>query len=225
MTSPLKRAASRLNGQKSRGPQTRAGRRRASRNAWRHGLAAATQPGRTEIEQTALALCSGDKDPVLFEKALAIAECEFLLRSIRLQCVAVVERLRDGNAIALAKGDNSIALAKARSREARLAWEEIFKIKARFGVTEPGIPIWIEGLEDRPPDPGWRPPPPKIRDEVEALSAALPDLNRLERYAKRAWARRKRSFREFLEIKSRGDGQVVDLNLPSNAAIARLRSR
>jgi hypothetical protein len=178
---------------------------KASRNALRHGLAAASSPDpgrRTEIEQLALAFCEGDTDPELFQKALAIAECEVLLRCIRAQSVVAVERLWDGKAVALAKGDNSMALAKARSQEGTLAWEEILKIKARFGVTEDGIPDYIEGAEDCPPEPGWRPPPPWIRDEVEALTEALPDLNRLERYARRAWSRRKRAFLEFLEIKS-----------------------
>jgi hypothetical protein len=117
--------------------------------------------------------------------------------------VLAIERLRDGRAIALAKGDNSLALAKARSHEANLAWQELQKGNAQFMITEEELPEWADGLEDRPPNPGWRPPPPRIRDEVDALTEALPDLNRLERYARRAWSRHKRSLREFLEIKSR----------------------
>jgi hypothetical protein len=32
----------------------------------------------------------------------------------------------------------------------------------------------------------------------------MPDLKRLARYERRAWSRRKRAFRSFIEIKSKG---------------------
>jgi len=37
------------------------------------------------------------------------------------------------------------------------------------------------------------------RDEHEALKQALPDLLRLDRYERRAWARQLRAFQQFLE--------------------------
>jgi hypothetical protein len=37
--------------------------------------------------------------------------------------------------------------------------------------------------------------------EHEMLQAALPDLKRLARYERRAWSRRSRAFRRFIEIK------------------------
>jgi hypothetical protein len=43
-----------------------------------------------------------------------IASHELVLRAISAQQIAVVERLRDPSAIALAKGDNRLQLAKAR---------------------------------------------------------------------------------------------------------------
>jgi hypothetical protein len=39
------------------------------------------------------------------------------------------------------------------------------------------------------------------RDEIDAMCEAMPDLNRLDRYERRAWSRRKRAFRSFIEIK------------------------
>jgi hypothetical protein len=45
--------------------------------------------------------------------------------------------------------------------------------------------------------------PIKSRDEFDALRLAMPDLDRLARYERRAWSRQKRAFREFIEIKSR----------------------
>jgi len=42
-----------------------------------------------------------------------------------------------------------------------------------------------------------------MRGEFDAMRLALPDLKRLERYERRAWSRRKRAIRDFIEIKSR----------------------
>jgi len=117
MTSERKIAANRRNAQKSRGPRTAAGKSIASRNALRHALAAIThrQPvSASEIERFAKAFSGGDTDPSLFEQALIIADNEWVLRAIAAQKVAVVDRLRERSAIALAKGDNSLALADAR---------------------------------------------------------------------------------------------------------------
>jgi hypothetical protein len=41
----------------------------------------------------------------------------------------------------------------------------------------------------------------------------MPDLNRLARYERRAWSRRKRAMSNFTEIKSRRDdeGEAIDI--------------
>jgi hypothetical protein len=216
VTSARKIAANRSNARKSRGPQTAAGKFNASRNALRHGLSAVTQRNSVrfaETERIAMAICSGESDPLLFEQALVIAESEVLLRSVRAERVAMIERLHDGTAIALAKGDNSMALAKARLDQGMLAFDELDRIRIRLGLTNDGLPIWTPELEDRPLEPGWRPAPPKIRDEVDAFFEALPDLERLDRYERRAWSRRKRAIRNFMEIKSMG---VAPRAMPSN---------
>src|SRR5262249_31736685 len=92
-------------------------------------------------------ICGCDRNPLLSEQAIIIAENELVLRCVRLERIAVIERLRDGTAIAISKGDNSIALAKARHRESELAWEEIVRIKTLFGVTTDGL---------RFSSPGWK---------------------------------------------------------------------
>ena len=59
MTSERQRAANRANAAKSTGPRTKAGRAKASQNAWRHGLATAlrSEPGVVEeIERIAHAI-------------------------------------------------------------------------------------------------------------------------------------------------------------------------
>src|SRR5579864_8495357 len=98
MGSERKSAASRLNGRKSRGPRTAAGKAVASRNALRHGLAAVTHRGpipALDIERFAHALCGDDKDRALLAQARIVAENELVLRAISAQQLAVVERVRD----------------------------------------------------------------------------------------------------------------------------------
>lgn len=128
MTSARKVAANRRNGRKSRGPRSAAGKSIASRNALRHGLAAMIHrkaPPLYEVKNFAIALCGDDNDPLLFDKALAIAQEEFVLRAIAEQRLAVVERVRDPSVIALAKGDNSLKMARARFKEAQRDYDKL----------------------------------------------------------------------------------------------------
>ena len=54
----------------------------------------------------------------------------------------------------------------------------------------------LDGLESKPA-------PIAERDEVDAMREAMPDLERLARYDRRAWSRRKRAMRNFMAIKIR----------------------
>ena len=120
MSSERQIATNRLNGRKSRGPRTAAGKSIASRNALRHGLAAIAHRGpmpAVDIERIANALCGDDRNPSLFVQARIVAENELVLRTISAQQLAVVERVRDSRFIALAKGDKSLKFAKIRFRK------------------------------------------------------------------------------------------------------------
>lgn len=79
MVSDRKIAANRKNAQRSTGPRTAYAKKRISRNALRHGLAAVVlneQGISAEVRSLALAICGADGDPAQYEQALIIAECE-----------------------------------------------------------------------------------------------------------------------------------------------------
>jgi len=202
MTSGRKIAANRRNSQKSCGPRSAVGKAFASRNALRHGLAAIAhiRPELSaEIERFANTLCGDDSDPLLFDQALVIAGNERVLRSINAQRMAVIERLRDTKPIALAKGDNSLALGKALYlRMKSPAYnDEYYSLVERLSKprTEP-----TEEL-DWPVDLDAAGKLFKERDEYEAIEEAAPDLIRLERYYRRTWSRQKRAIRKFTNLK------------------------
>jgi Xaa-Pro aminopeptidase len=208
MISRARAEASRSNGRKSRGPRTAAGRSCASHNALRHGLAALTyKPAAfAEVERIAKAICNGDTNPLLFEQALVIAENEMVLRCVRVEAIALIERLRDITAKPLSKRDNSLTRAKARLGQAKLRYRQLVQAKAKKIATTTGNEK--NSLQEQESEAAQSQPirmqrPIKSRDEFDALRLAMPDLDRLGRYERRAWSRQKRAFREFIEIKSR----------------------
>jgi hypothetical protein len=188
MTSEEKIAANRRNGRRSRGPRTSAGKARASRNALRHGLSAITHRNPVlfaELEQMANAICSGDENPLLYQQALIIAEKELLLRCVRAELVAVIERLRNGAAIPFTRPSNSaaplitVALALAK---------KLSGIRARCGIADAGLYEILSSLKTK-------------QNEIDGAREAMPDLKRLARYERRAWSRRGQAIREFIRIK------------------------
>jgi hypothetical protein len=85
------------------------------------------------------AICRDDNDPALKAQAQVIAQNEMVLRAIREQQIAVVERLGNPSAVALAKRDNSLQLAKMRVKQSRLAENKIELL----------LPIVLEKYRDR----------------------------------------------------------------------------
>ena len=208
MISRAKAEASRSNGRKSRGPRTAAGKSCASHNALRHGLAALTyKPAAfAEVERIAKAICNGDTNPLLFEQALVIAENEMVRRCVRVEAIALIERLRDITVNPLSERDNSLTRAKVRFRQAKLRYKQLVRAKAKTIATTTGKEK--DSLQEQESEAAQSQPtrmqkPIKSRDEFDALRLAMPDLDRLARYERRAWSRQKRAFREFIEIKSR----------------------
>jgi hypothetical protein len=214
MSSQRKIAANRSNGRKSRGPLTAAGKSCSSRNALRHGLAVITRHSVfPEIDRMANAICDGDTNPLLFEQALVIAENEIVLRCVCAERIAVIERLRDIAAQPLTRRDNSLARAKARFRLVKIKYKRLVQAKAqkvainnRQAINNGQQREATRQQESAAAQPAGMQKPIRTRDEFDAMRHAVPDLDRLVRYERRAWSRRKRAIRNFIEIKSRIDG-------------------
>ena len=219
MSSQAKIVASRANGRKSRGPRTPAGKSNASRNAFRHGLAAITRTDPeifAEIEPVARAICNGAANPLLFEQALIIAENDFVLRCAQTEWIAAIERQRDTTATPLATGDLGFARAKARIERAKLIYQMLVEganaasnNAARNNAARTNAASTDEahvrsnGERERAvAEQGGRVTPPLEREEFDAMRAAMADLERLERYRRRAWSRQRRAFQRFMEIQS-----------------------
>jgi hypothetical protein len=212
LSSPAKIEANRRNGHKTRGPHTAAGKLRSSRNALRHGLAAISRHNPEclpEIERIANALCKGDTDPLLFEQALIFAENDYILRCVRSEGLAAIERMRDPTATPFTKPREALARAKARFRQAKRAYEQLLASKAKNAATNSKdrhpapSPTNNMGTSNDLSEPVREPKPLAMRDEFDAMRLALPDLKQVERYDRRAWSRRKRAIRDFIEITSR----------------------
>jgi hypothetical protein len=179
MISEKRILANQINGKKSRGPQSWAGKMRVRYNAVRHGLSTIHQSNpiyANEIAVLVKALCEGVEEyPALVEQAVLIAEGTVVLRYVRLEQAATIDRFRNRSVVDWRRPGDRIAQARATGRRHKTAGA-----RARRKVKE--------------------------RDEDEAMRAAMPALKRLSRYERRAWSRRQRARRRFIEIRS----QLID---------------
>ena len=94
MVSERQIAANRRNAQNSTGPRSAAGKRRASRNPYRHGLTSATTSSAEwakGVERLACAIAGDTSDVIILEYARTAAEAEFDLAQICPNEVAIIE--------------------------------------------------------------------------------------------------------------------------------------
>ena len=94
MASERQIAANRRNARKSTGPRSGAGRKRASRNAYRHGLTCITSTAAfaKQLDKLARKIAGNTDDAITLERARGIALAELELARVRRAKVALIER-------------------------------------------------------------------------------------------------------------------------------------
>jgi hypothetical protein len=175
MASERQIAANRRNARNSTGPHSGAGKKRASRNAHRHGLTLSVTSTAAYAKQLAKLVreIAGDsKEAIVLERARAIAQAELDLARVRRAKVALIERARTFGELeppqVLSSATQIIRFVNALDR-GRLIVPPPVDSSATMPSHEP----------DR---------------SAEAIRRLLPELRKLERYERRAAARRDRAI-------------------------------
>jgi hypothetical protein len=183
--------------QKGGGPKTAGGKARSSRNALRHGLTTISRHDSAwapQIVEIAKAMCGKKQDPLLYYKALLVAECDVLLAQVRSYRTALMERVIDPSSLPTTKKRTEWKNRRDFSKLQFNYFKEI--MEAHPPADSPGRRGNFDSLLKKFFYCG------KDRDDQSAFAAAMPDIMRLARYKQRAWSRRRHAFRNFLAIES-----------------------
>jgi hypothetical protein len=174
MASERQIAANRRNARKSTGPRSGAGKKRASHNAYRHGLnlsITSTAASAKQLDKLVRKIAGETEDAMVLERARAIAQAELDLARVRQAKVALIERASAFGALdpprVLSSVTQIIRLLNTLNR-------------GRFILPKP-----IDAAATMPPHEPDR--------SAEAVRRVLPELRKLNRYERRAAARRDRA--------------------------------
>ena len=180
-------AANRLNAGKSTGPRSRTAKKRASRNAYRHGLSLSLTSSAAiakRLDALARKLAGNSKNENILEHSRTAAQAELDLARVRQVKVALIER-----ASALGSLDTPQVFGS-------LAQEIRYLKSVLSGRSPPALPQRIDPLATTMPTE-------EPERTAEAIRRALPELAKLDRYESRAVARRDRAIRQIVKERSR----------------------
>jgi len=172
MASERQIAANRRNARKSAGPRSGAGKKRASRNACRHGLTlniTSTAVFAKQLDKLVREIAGDTEDAMLLERARAIAQAELDLARVRRVKVALIER----------------ASAFGELDPPTLTVTQMIRLLNAFDRGRPIVPKPIDSLATMPSQEPYR--------SAEAVRRVLPELRKLDRYEHRAAVRRDRA--------------------------------
>ena len=173
MASEQQIAANRRNARNSIGPRSGAGKKRASRNAYRHGLTLSvisTTAVAKQLDKLVRKIAGDSKDAMVLERARAIAQAELDLARVRRAKVALIER----------------ASAFGELNPPQLTVTQMIRLLNAFDRGRLIVPKPIDALATMPSQ--------ELDRSAEAIRRLLPELRKLERYERRAAARRDRAI-------------------------------
>jgi hypothetical protein len=178
MASERQVAANRRNARKSTGPRSGTGKNRSSRNAYRHGLTLSITSAAgfaKQLDKLVREIAGDTEDAIMLERAREIAQAELDLARVRRVKVSLIER-----ASALAELDPS------------QAFSTVSQIIRFFNALDRGTFTFPKPHGSSATMPSQEP-----YRSAEAVRRVLPDLRKLERYERRAAARRDRAVLYF----------------------------
>ena len=171
--------ANRRNARRSTGPRSRAGKKRASRNSYRHGLSsgvAISAEFAKHVESLAQKIVGRGADAVSLEVARAVARAEFELAQIRRVRVALIARMAEF-------GEFEVPDPLRTCRDVIRSLTSIDRGRPCDLPTPPSVPST------------------EPERSAEAVRRALPELLKLDRYERRATARRDGATRHLIARK------------------------
>jgi hypothetical protein len=177
MASERQIAANRLNARKSTGPRSGAGRKRASGNAYRHGLTlniTSTAEVAKQLDKLARKIAGNTDDAITLECAREIAQAELELARVRRAKVALIER----------------ASAFGKLDPPQLTVTQM--IRTLNALDRGGSHIVPKPIDASATMPSQQP-----ERLAEAVRRVLPQLRKLDRYESRAAAQRERAVLEL----------------------------
>jgi hypothetical protein len=185
MASERQIAANRLNAQKSTGPKSDSGKKRSSKNAYRHGLSVpiSTVEFKAQLEELSCELAGGVANATICAQAAEAAEAELCWARVRRIQTAMIER-------ALLQGTSETEPFNPGIKELRLVEND--RPRPR-GVR----PSKREKLDASMPRPGVKCEERRSDDLGQILAA----LTRTYRYEKRAASRRDRAIWQVASAK------------------------
>jgi hypothetical protein len=177
MASERQIAANRLNARKSTGPRSGAGKKRASGNAYRHGLTLniiSTAALAEQLDKLVREIAGDSEDAILLERARAVAQAELELARVRRVKVALIER----------------ASAFGELNPPRVTVTQMIQL---LNAVDRGRPM------PKPIEASATMPSQEPERLAEAVRRVMPQLRKLDRYESRAAAQRERAVLELID--------------------------
>jgi hypothetical protein len=180
MASERQIAANRRNARKSTGPRSGAGRKRASRNAYRHGLTlniTSTAAVAKQLDNLVREIGGDSEDAIVLERARAIAQAELDLARVRRAKVALIER--------------ACTFGELEPPQVLSSITQIIRFVNAFDRGRLIVP--------KPSDSSATMPSHEPDRSAEAVRRVLPELRKLDRYERRAVAQRERAVLDLCD--------------------------